>query len=1381
MRKNIMKRVLAATMSILTALSYMPMVTSVSADNTSNADYEIDDDLAYSIQMLQYLSTIGQDLAYPPVMISEGDQVYVDKTLISDTVVPVTRALIENQDKIRSTYWLDSLAVGTYEDLAAADTALKNYFKANTVEYNAIKKRLRNKLVALRDYCIKNGFTTEAVYADAAKMEGVAVDIAAAINAYGTAKDSFVKSEIPENSTDTEGSSETETKSDMYVNYFEPSSPELYVTVDDNGNFISKTLEDVESTRETIAENGNTDWAQELCDAAGLTRFQFVYTTYLSNISSKYNKIGTSLKVLLGDTTVDSETFIDEQLDKMGVDEMLYAYAALYTNLYEANQYTDTTKFNLYFMADSHSINDAKFVPVSDIMSYVAEMPTSDTETATDDSIYEYRSVISDRFAEYAKQCSTLYIENVGTVNTKYNNILTAFAGMLDGDYVITGLGSGEAACKETGDLQALAAQAEKVINNIPESLQKAWYILYDSKKGIDAVGKSVPIEYFKENYERKLDTFNGKWDFSASQYDAVKYVNETITVGDDVAVVKKALTNADGSEKYFSRQSEVTPWLDINLVIGEDDGAYLDSIGAETYRNTIDCVDANHKPLYNPTHRYEYNASNTEDLFELLKNGKYIYDKNASFILDGVNLQVDRYSLDNSGSDKKNIINTFYEADDESTLRGISVAMIYNLIRDAEYDAVDESELAQFTSFLKDLGITETTEETKEMYNIYLDAFKMDHSGFNGHNGYAITLKFIYNTSTVKIPETDVETGDSVVGSDESKKVLLTEIPEYSISEYYEDNSSLFTTDNIISSIPNDTAEYRKLFEALKSNPEKLQTADTLHNFSSMTDGAETLDSLMSRYTKNKTLTAVGNVYAVPEGVSLTLPAYVPVSGRTFDTRYFVKYINYPYYTIPSVKDTRYYASAYSNDTALNSIRSFVNETGSSASGFVALGTNSDKRGKLTVAYAQDRGATLYRAMQRLFTPVQQFTNTGNDMLNMNKHLTVNGNAASSSGYVGDSFETASSATATSDKAKALSNLFPVYYTGCEVNVLVGSGTAPELEFKTYAVDFANANVGAAWNSGYTSIHADELAQAYVDKYVGASGSIEYKATLSNTFSTSTLYDESSNAPMSSLSSTVAVEGRTQEPLTITEEYKADFYNSRGEKNKTEQVGEYAVEIRNGRVAFITVDGVKYNLYGNGERDTTEKLLNNSDFALLKAADYELAEAIVHMRLAEFAATLSHNEGNQNWQTYKERSIYKDNAGTTVPDKVKGIKSNYDRNFDGTAGWYAEDVTTLVIKEYNLRGELQSDYAFSYKVPIDYGFKSPRSKSDFFKTGTALYAYNELYFSFLGGETTTGENAGYDTGIFDVVGDEGNGILTEKPDIGYVISNATVDDMFAR
>ncbi len=99
------------------------------------------------------------------------------------------------------------------------------------------------------------------------------------------------------------------------------------------------------------------------------------------------------------------------------------------------------------------------------------------------------------------------------------------------------------------------------------------------------------------------------------------------------------------------------------------------------------------------------------------------------------------------------------------------------------------------------------------------------------------------------------------------------------------------------------------------------------------------------------------------------------------------------------------------------------------------------------------------------------------------------------------------------------------------------------------------------------------------------------------------------------------------------------------------------------------------------------------------------------------------------------------------------------------------------------LRGELEDDYAFSYKVPLDYGYKSPRNKSDLFKAGTALYAYNELYFEFPNNEVgiTTESYAGASSSTFDIVGDEGTGICVQMPEIGYVISNATVDDMYAR
>lgn len=91
----------------------------------------------------------------------------------------------------------------------------------------------------------------------------------------------------------------------------------------------------------------------------------------------------------------------------------------------------------------------------------------------------------------------------------------------------------------------------------------------------------------------------------------------------------------------------------------------------------------------------------------------------------------------------------------------------------------------------------------------------------------------------------------------------------------------------------------------------------------------------------------------------------------------------------------------------------------------------------------------------------------------------------------------------------------------------------------------------------------------------------------------------------------------------------------------------------------------------------------------------------------------------------------------------------------------------------FRLSGNIDSNYAFTYKVPIDYGYKSPKNKRDLFNK--AIYAYNEMYMTF---ENTAELSNGVKSGTFDLIGDEGSNTLKKTPEVAYVISNATVNDM---
>lgn len=378
------------------------------------------------------------------------------------------------------------------------------------------------------------------------------------------------------------------------------------------------------------------------------------------------------------------------------------------------------------------------------------------------------------------------------------------------------------------------------------------------------------------------------------------------------------------------------------------------------------------------------------------------------------------------------------------------------------------------------------------------------------------------------------------------------------------------------------------------------------------------------------------------------------------------------------------------------------------------------------------------------------------------------------------DAMDTVGAATAKSSAAKKLVNNLDVLYTGTEVSTLVDEDNAPSVDFRSYVLDFVNPNVGTAWNADYTATTAQEQAQAWLNTYKGTNpadtDSFAYTANLNVTYSTSPVYTASSNAENSTVTSTIAVDGKQMQPIEVTQDYTFDLTNANGGKNAYALLATYPVTIRNGRLATVSVDKHTYVLYGDGNITTTAQLMENTNFQKLRTEHPDVAEAIANMQLPEFASTLSHNKGSQNWQTYKDNSIYTDNTTKTVPDEVGEERSAYDANYANASGWYSEDTTVLAIKLYGISGEIDNHYAFTYKIPLDYGYKSPRNKSDLFKSGTALYAYNELYFTFANTAQTT--DTAVLSGTYDIVGDEGVNQLVVTPTPAYVISNATVNDM---
>lgn len=164
--------------------------------------------------------------------------------------------------------------------------------------------------------------------------------------------------------------------------------------------------------------------------------------------------------------------------------------------------------------------------------------------------------------------------------------------------------------------------------------------------------------------------------------------------------------------------------------------------------------------------------------------------------------------------------------------------------------------------------------------------------------------------------------------------------------------------------------------------------------------------------------------------------------------------------------------------------------------------------------------------------------------------------------------------------------------------------------------------------------------------------------------------------------------------------------------------------------------------------------------------------------------------------------------AQHNVENYVAKVKS-YDitRNLtNGAANWYQEDSSVFAIKKYTVTVELPEQIGVSWKVPANYGYKSPANKQNMFTSG-AIYAFCEAAIVFSdapyipGTESKNGSysahiqknittekeiDSGVDanslipnTGTFDIMGNEYTGFTTRRPEIQFIISDGTVTDMY--
>ena len=405
----------------------------------------------------------------------------------------------------------------------------------------------------------------------------------------------------------------------------------------------------------------------------------------------------------------------------------------------------------------------------------------------------------------------------------------------------------------------------------------------------------------------------------------------------------------------------------------------------------------------------------------------------------------------------------------------------------------------------------------------------------------------------------------------------------------------------------------------------------------------------------------------------------------------------------------------------------------------------------------------------------------------------------------------TISSATANSSAAKNLAKNSgvtlatggspSVVYTGAELNTIakVDDEAMRTVTFTSYVLDFkddtSKQQAAAAWNgNAYKNTTAQGAAQLWLNNFVkeDAEGNRSFRlnAALTSSFTKeakSELLDGSQNWVQS-----YGTETDNAPVVTLNEV----VFGSKDQTIYDNGESFFDIEIRNGKLAFIIdkATNTKYNVYDYV--DEADFIARGSSIVGL---NHEIFEAVVNMKLFEFASTLVTNGGTETWGKYEnfpssskqKRYIGYDNAGTSVSEEVGKRNSEYMSNIAGNK-WFAEDSTVFHVRKFETTTTLPQSIAFSWKVPLKYGYAAPKNKRDLFsKIG---YCYAELGLDF--GQVTlypekeintevsviapSGQTKGLN-GKFDVAGNELTGSLNTKSpsQLQFIISDATVNDLY--
>lgn len=290
----------------------------------------------------------------------------------------------------------------------------------------------------------------------------------------------------------------------------------------------------------------------------------------------------------------------------------------------------------------------------------------------------------------------------------------------------------------------------------------------------------------------------------------------------------------------------------------------------------------------------------------------------------------------------------------------------------------------------------------------------------------------------------------------------------------------------------------------------------------------------------------------------------------------------------------------------------------------------------------------------------------------------------------------------AAKDLAKNIANGREVIYKGSSLTA--SYNVDGKLELKTYALDIGNSALKNAWNPG-TTYSTDKIRDAFLDRFADKDQDGKWVVTL----------DAEGKMIIGKGSSGM--------------EYKE--YGGQTAKLQAPQVDQkvttYVLEVRGGKLVGV-----------NGNRN-------------LNALDDDLKEALTRMKIL----------GSDNIFAAFERQ-----AGADLNEQVVANLGNAVRGTNDLAvgkGWYNEDTTVLVVREYTTVFDLP-EFMYTDKIPMDLGtgLAAPIDKNEFFSKGAEghlkmTYKVNE---AFLTADTSKGE-------------------LGVERKVQYIVPNVSVMDTF--